>query len=85
MLFRSQRPPTKISGRLYRSGDGVIVGPKSMVMKLSYYIDGASVNGAAPDWSAASRSRSAPTWSEPVDGAVEALDVAATRRPEEKS
>jgi len=26
-------------------------------MKLSYYIDGASVNGAAPDWSAISRLR----------------------------
>jgi hypothetical protein len=56
-----------------------------MVMKLSYYIDGASVNGAAPDWSAAPRSRWTPTWSEPVDGAVEALDAAVTRRPEEKS
>jgi hypothetical protein len=57
-------------------------------MKLSYYIDGASVNGAAPDWSAISRLRWAPTWSEPVDGAVEALDAAlpgGRRRPEEKS
>jgi hypothetical protein len=60
-----------------------------MVMKLSYYIDGASVNGAAPDWSAISRLRWAPTWSpwsEPVDGAVvAALDAAVTRRLEEKS
>ena len=56
-----------------------------MVMKLSYCIDGASVNGAAPDWSAISRLRWAPTWSEPVDGAVEALDAALTWRPEEKT
>jgi len=54
-------------------------------MKLSYYIDGASVNGAAPDWSATSRWRWAPTWSEPVDGAAEALDAALTWRPEEKT
>jgi hypothetical protein len=54
-------------------------------MKLSYYIDGASVNGAAPDWSATLRSGWAPTWSEPADGAVEALDAAVAWRPEEKS